>query len=224
MNLDLDTLIFDTRFKGLRTEVEKELYKNAIRKIVKIKLEEGTYYAKELQDVYTEAKTLTQQSVSEQYFFITICPYDYIELEKIQKAVTKFLKKKWMQKYLYVYEQREDDPDKPYNGIHLHFIVHRTGIAKSDVIREIYNTCKNIVGSKQSVDVKLLKTERDLYIKINYLLGAKSSKEKMLKQLVDRKFRQEKNLLSYYSIGEWDDIITKASIKDLSKSMEELSK
>lgn len=209
---ELDLLIFNQRFVGLRFENEKREYLRCHRIILKEQLEKGTYFAKELQDVYDKAKAITQAGEKNQYYFITICPYEDTSILSLIKVMDKVLKKKWITKYLYVYEQRQDQYDKPFFGIHTHIIVERTGIAKSDVIREVFNTAKSICGSKQSIDVKLLKTRRDLLVHINYILGTKSTSDKQKKQIIDKIFREKNNLKSHYLLGEWqEDII--ASLK-----------
>lgn len=207
MDAELDKLIFDNRFKGLLVEAEKDLFKMYSRKIIKMQLENGTYYSKELQDTFDRYKTLLEQvNKKDEYYFITICPYEDIEIRKFEKVVEKLLKKKWLQKYIYVYEQRQSDPTLPIFGIHLHMIVERDKIAKSDVIREVFSTCKSICGSKQSIDVKLINTQQELNVKLNYILGQKSTIEKQQRQIVDKLFREQYQIKSYYKEGEWGDI------------------
>jgi len=209
---ELDLLIFNQRFVGLSQEAERRLYlKYKTRNIIR-KLEQGTYFAQQLQDEYNEDKASRLTDEAQQYYFITICPYEDTPISVLTKIMDKVLKKKWITKYIYVYEQRQGQNDKPFTGIHTHIIVKRDGIAKSDVIREVYNTSKSICGSKQSIDVKLLKTRRDLLVHINYILGTKSTKDKQDKQLIDKIFREKNNLKSYYIAGEWQEDIT-ASLK-----------
>jgi hypothetical protein len=199
-------------FTEVEERVKKKIYNNCLRKVyskycmenIKEKLRNNEFSGTDLQKVYDEAQALRSEDSKDQYYFITICPYEDLELDKFLKVMEKVLKKKWFQRYIYVYEQRQHEIGKQYFGLHTHIIVQRDGIAKSDVIREIYNTCKTIVGSKQSIDVKLLKTQHDLDVKLNYILGKKATEEKQKKQVIDKKFREDNNLQPFYSLGEWD--------------------
>jgi hypothetical protein len=187
-----------------KLKIKKQLYKKYFSEVVKKHLSQGLYKGTELQDVYDEARSLRKTKSQDQYYFITICPYEDLELEKVIKVMENIIKKKWFTKYIYVYEQRQDQDDKPFFGIHIHMIVHRETIAKSDVIREIYNTCKNIVSSQQSIDVKLLNSQHDLDVRLNYILGQKSTPEKRAKQEIDKIFREQNGLQKFYSLGDWD--------------------
>lgn len=189
---------FNEIFTGLQSEVLKMMYKKYYSEIVRNSLKQRQYEGTKLQEVYDTVMVLRKEETVGQYYFITICPYEDIKIEEFQKVMEKVLKKKWMKSYLYVYEQRQSEKEKPFTGIHVHMLVKRIEIAKSDVIREVYNTCKNIVGSKQSIDVKLLKTQQDLDVRINYLLGKKSTEEKQLKQEIDKIFRCQYGLEQYY--------------------------
>ncbi len=200
-------------FTEVEERVKKKIYNNCLRKVyskycmenIKEKLRNNEFSGTDLQKVYDEAQALRSEDSKDQYYFITICPYEDLELDKFLKVMEKVLKKKWFQRYIYVYEQRQHEIGKQYFGIHTHIIVQRTGTTnKSEAIREIYNTCKNICGSKQSIDVKLLKTQHDLDVKLNYILGKKACPEKQKKQVIDVHFRQDYNLQKFYSLGEWD--------------------
>lgn len=189
---------FNELFIGLQSEVLRITYKKYFSEIVRKKLSLGEYQGTKLQEVYDTVMVQRKSDFSCQYYFITICPYDDVRLQDFLKVIEKVLKKKWMQSYVYVIEQRQSDENQPIHGIHCHMIVQRIDIAKSDVIREVYNTCKKVVGSKQSIDVKLLKTQQELDIRLKYILGKKSDEEKQLKQIVDKKFRCQNGLEPYY--------------------------
>lgn len=198
MNSDEELAKFNEQFIGLQSEVIKMQYKKYYSEIIGKKLARQEFAGTPLQEVYNEAMSLRRSDQEGQFYFITICPYPDTNIKDFIKVMDKVLKKKWIENYVYVYEQRQDDPDGIFYGIHTHMIVQRNGIAKSDVIREVYNTCKNIVGSKQSIDVKLIKTQHDLDVNINYILGQKSTEEKRKKQIVDKIFREKNSLQSYY--------------------------
>jgi len=195
---------FNLFFTGLRTECLKKIFTKYQSEIIKNELKAGKYAGTMLQEVYDNAMQLRRSEMKDQYWFITICPYEDIEFQEFQKVVDKVLTKKWMKRYIYVYEQRQSEIGKSFYGFHTHIIVQRDGIAKSDVIREVFNTCKNICGSKQSIDVKLLTTQHDLEVRLNYILGQKAPEDKRQKQTIDVDFRKAYNLQKYYFSGEWE--------------------
>lgn len=213
IEIEIENDIIKKQYDGIYLKVKKELYESYTRKIVKLKLEQGIFEDKELQARFNQYKELlsSQSQKDKEYYFITICPYPDLELFKLVNVMEKVLKKKWMKKYLYVYEQRQHESGKPYFGIHTHILVERDGIAKSDVIREVYNTCKGICGSKQSIDVKLISTLKDLQTRLNYLLGTKATELKQQRQQVDKEFRQANKLSSSYIVGEWDESVMEMS-------------
>jgi hypothetical protein len=199
----------------IKKEVIKSLNKKYISEIIKHELSAGTFWFKPLQENHDKAMEIRKQNAKNEYYFITICPYEDVEITDLIKVMDKIIKKKWFKQYIYVYEQRQTEKDKPFYGIHSHIIVKRDTIAKSDVIREVYNTAKNICGSKQSIDVNLLKTRDELDVRINYLLGDKSTEEKQQRQQIDKILRDNNKLKSYYISGEWDDIIPMTLQKSL---------
>lgn len=197
MTTDKKIQEFDKIFAGLRTEVLQAQYKKYYSEIVRNQLKNNLFADTQLQSVYNQAMALRRSEEADQFYFITICPYPDLELQSLIKVMDKVLKKKWLNDYVYVYEQRQDDDDKPIYGIHVHMIVRRETIAKSDVIREVYNTSKSIVGSKQSIDVKLL-NKLEMSVRLNYILGQKSSEEKQKRQIIDKVFREKNRIEPYY--------------------------
>ena len=188
-----------------KLKIKKQLYKKYFSEVVKKHLSQGLYKGTELQDVYDEAISLRKTKSQDQYYFITICPHQDIEIKQLQKCMEKVLKKKWITKYIYVYEQRQHENDQPFFGIHTHMIVQRNDHKKKcEVIREIFSSCESICGSKQSIDVKLINTPYDLDVNINYILGQKSTPEKRAKQEIDKIFREQNGLQKFYSLGDWD--------------------
>lgn len=198
MNTDNKIDEFNKIFLGIWTDALKLKYRKLCGEIIEKQLKDGRYEGTKLQEVYDQVTSLRKQEAENKYYFITICPYDDIELSKLVKVMDKMVKKRWFTSYVYVYEQRQSEEGKPYHGIHTHIIVDKGTVKKAEVIREVYNTCKDIVGSKQSVDVKILETEYDLSTRLNYILGSKADVEKQQKQVIDKIFREENNLQSFY--------------------------
>lgn len=198
MNTDNKINEFNEIFSGIWSDALRLKYRKLCGEIIEKQLKDRQYEGTKLQEVYDQVTSLRKQEAENKYYFITICPYDDIELSKLVKVMDKIVKKRWFTSYVYVYEQRQSEQGKPYHGIHTHIIVDKGSIKKSEAIREVYNTCKDIVGSKQSVDVKILETEYDLSTRLNYILGTKSTQEKQEKQNIDKIFREENNLQDFY--------------------------
>lgn len=225
MQEDLDLLQFQQRFAGLKVKAEQQLMIEFHKITARNLLKQGKYYSKELQQAYNDM-VASFPSETDKYFFITICPYPDVKLTDVKRAIEKITKKTWFKKYIYVIEQRQDQPDKPIEGIHIHIILRREASPlnrpKSDVIKELYSTTQNICGSKQSIDVKELKTQHDLDTRLQYILSIKSTKEKRNRQKIDTIFREQNKLSPYYIEGEWqEDIITIASTRDFTSFIEE---
>lgn len=204
MTTDINIQEFNHLFMGIWSDALKTKYKRLCSEIIENQLKQNKYAGTDLQNKYDQVMLIRKTEMVDKYWFITINPYPDIEYEVFKKHIDKVVKKKWMTKYIYVYEQRQSEENKPYHGIHFHMIVAKT-CAKSDVLREIYNTCKNIVGHKESIDVKPLDTQQDLSTRLNYILGIKSTEDKQKKQQIDKIFRQQYNIQSYYIKGDWDE-------------------
>lgn len=198
MNTDINIEEFNQKFAGIWCEALKVKYKKLCGEIIEKQLKDKMYAGTKLQEAYDVVVSCRKQEAQNKYYFITICPYDDIEISSLVKVMDKIIKKRWFTSYVYVYEQRQSEEDKPYHGIHTHIIVEKGTVKKSEVIREVYNTSKDIVGSKQSIDVKILETDNDLKTRINYIIGQKSTLEKQQKQKIDILFRQKNNLQNYY--------------------------
>lgn len=207
MSLDHKIDEFNKLFSGLWTDAIKSKYRSLCAEIIETQLSQNKYAGTDLQDKYDQVMHNRRVSSSNQYYFITICPYEDIQFKDFKKVVDKVVKKKWFTKYVYVYEQRQSEIDKPFYGIHSHIIVSKGTMKKSDVIREVYNTCKDVCGSKQSIDVKLLITEEDLDIRLRYILGTKATEDKQKKQEIDKIFRQQNSIEPHYKMGDWKDKI-----------------
>lgn len=141
-----------------------------------------------------------ENSENFKYIFITYNPPQEIELDFFKKTMERVVKKNWISRYDYVFEQRSEDPDK-YHGVHCHMLLeYRKDKSNSEVIREIANTVKKIVDTS---NVHLFNTkfiQYDEYLrKIKYITELKADNAKHKKQAVDIIFRETNNLLSLYT-------------------------
>lgn len=128
------------------------------------------------------------------YALITINPTADITQEVLTKCITKFVSRKLITSWFYVYEVRKED----FSGLHCHMIVYRNS-KPNDLKRGCQNTFKNICDVKNPsiLNIKYIDEENIINQKIPYLLGHKQDKKK---PGIDAtiKYRLENNLLDFY--------------------------
>lgn len=93
------------------------------------------------------------------YVFVTINPYPDADRLWFETDVQAVIRKKWVaDRYSYSFEE-----DKK-GRYHVHLILYRGKKVKSEIIREIYNTCKTHLGDPSCVDVETIKrNNKDVY-------------------------------------------------------------
>lgn len=134
------------------------------------------------------------------YIFITYNPPEGIELDLFKKVMERVVKKNWIARYDYVFEQRSENPDE-IKGLHCHMLLeYRKDKRNSEVIREIANTVKNIVDTSNYhlFNTKFIGYD-EFMRKQKYITEAKADIAKHAKQAVDIIFRERNNLLSVYT-------------------------
>lgn len=136
--------------------------------------------------------------------FITINPRDDVPFEEFKSCMEKISRKKWLKRFLYVFEQRGTTPDTAGFRPHGHLIVYRDGKKPSQVIREISNTVKHItnVEHDEIFNIRFV-NEDDENVKrvFNYVLGTKASEDKHEKQEMDIIWRTKIGIKKFYSKG-----------------------
>jgi len=136
--------------------------------------------------------------------FITINPRPDVPFDDFKSIMEKISRKKWLQRYLYVFEQRGDTPENAGLKPHAHLILYRDGKKPSQVIREISNSVKHItnVEHDEIFNVRFV-NEEDQSVKnvFNYVLGTKASVDKHAKQEIDILWREQIGIKKYYSKG-----------------------
>lgn len=107
------------------------------------------------------------------YLMITINPRHDVSLKDLKKQVEKYIKKKTITHYIYVYEVRKDE-----EGLHCHIIVKYVD-KPYNFKRGTKNTFKHLcdVNNPHILNFKFI-TEEHLQSKINYLLGDKKDTKK----------------------------------------------
>lgn len=151
-------------------------------------------YRKYLQDyVYNDA----------QFYFITVnFKDDKINVPDIPKLIELKLKKVYIDDWIYIIEQREEDKKKPYKGFHVHILFKTVKHKKySEVKKEMKNTFKPYVGNPQHVDVKKVYGDSTFGYtnRLNYCLGLSKRLDKQEKIAYDQIFRVEYGFQQYYT-------------------------
>lgn len=129
-------------------------------------------------------------------YAITINPSPDVSLETFQKVISRVIKKKWVHDYEYVYEQRGKTQEEMGQGIHCHMCLFLEKYKRRvEIERELYSTCKNIVGNPKHIVVKCI---TNLAGWEAYLLKDIADPDKAQKSQIDRLFRENNNLLEIY--------------------------
>lgn len=133
--------------------------------------DEGTGLKKQYLD-YTE-KAYLQNSTKSPFIFVTINPYATTEHVDFVRSVVKFVSKKTIDSYAYVFEIRES-PDK---GLHCHALV-KYNCKPFDFKRSTQSTFSKICDSKNPhvLNFKFINPE-DCLSKVDYMLGKKTEKK-----------------------------------------------
>ena len=202
----------DKEFRGM-TDLyiefsrEKQAVKKTImRNIIKMEYELGQYFKllKGYEEkISHELKEMKKRSDQKYFSFITINMDDSKTINRpgndptnqklffsifIKSYVDKALKKNWINKYMWVVEQRGIEPD--FKGIHIHILLDKKvkSKRKSEIIREFYSSFKEVVKDKEKIDVRQFPASEG-ESRINYIMGHKKD-EKMDKVEADKIFRK----------------------------------
>lgn len=139
---------------------------------------------------YAELKNGTVRS----HAFVTINWKPGTTPRDTVRILDNVFQKNWINKYLISYEQRGETVEDCGNGYHNHVILYNVDDkAKSQIQREIFNTCKSMVGSKLHIHVDKIPTSW-LKDKEDYINGIKWDSAKDAKIAIDKIFRKNYNL------------------------------
>lgn len=130
------------------------------------------------------------------YIFIVVNPRPEISLGVMRKYMNKCLKKCWIGKHMWQFEQRGDCEENRGIGVHMNALCEVTKIKKLCQMKfEIYNTFKNIVGNKLHVVVKGSHDPKNFW---NYMNGIKKGEKKMELVEQDEIWREALGLDRHY--------------------------
>lgn len=137
-------------------------------------------------------KQVLRNSTKPPYIFLTVSPRPDITLNVFKNCIEKFIMKKFIKEYAYVYEVR-DCQNGIYTGLHSH-ILCRYVCRPYDFLRASKTAFKNVCNVNHSdiLNVKYI-LEELLPDKISYMLGnKKKSKERGVE--LSRAYRQENDM------------------------------
>ncbi len=132
------------------------------------------------------------------FTFITISISDDSKLKKFVEKVAWFVKRKYVDKHFYSFEQRSKPDDKKEYGVHVHIIAsYRKMIVLNQFEKNVHTTF-----SAYATDAAIyMNFIMDEYIedKVNYLNGDKWSDHKQLLVTQDVVWRNKNSLQDYYT-------------------------
>lgn len=148
---------------------------------------------KELEDVTPDIK-------KSNIMFITLAPPENeISIDNFIRKTLEFCEFKYVKQYVFVIEQRfNGEPNEKYkklgDGAHIHILLDKGNHKPSDIKRDIK---RKFAGYEMMMDFSYRHT-RDIMKTQNYMIGDKKDKDKQLKQIQDRIFREKNNVKNYW--------------------------
>ena len=197
------------RKRRIDDECELAGYKQALKRV-----HFESYYASMMSGAFDEAiprlKTSRERlrearqgtTTVTPYMFITVNPKPDVEFKDLKKKVEKYVKRKFIKSYSYVYEQRGYEGRPPIgSGYHAHIMVSHTAFG-GDFRRNTQNTFESLVADAENwhyLRIESNKTEDDIKKRVKYMHGDKNvkadkDKTKPLKQAMDTEWRSIMNL------------------------------
>lgn len=193
-NTEIDC-VFTTKRKQKIAKIYEAFYENGL---IDKKLKKFTDQIEELQKMgRKEGKTLN--------YWITVNPPDETTLEDMLKHTNRFINRALIEEYMYVVEQRGAIEEEIGKGKHIHLyfkIKEETYEPPSKIIKYLKSTYKKLLNVEtKALWIQPLKQE---YVKdkVNYMIDKNidgEHEDKKEKQQMDKKFRENNNLLNYYT-------------------------
>lgn len=135
------------------------------------------------------------------FLFITINPKPSILLPEFMNICSKVVTKPWINKYMYVLEQRGDNDDDIGRGFHLHLLIDKGDYRFSHARREFVSSFRKVcdIQNYHTFNFAYCK-ESDINKRQNYMIGLKADPDKHKKQEYDKKWRKIYNIPDYYGV------------------------
>lgn len=212
---EIEELELQHRRQSLKTKAYREFYKKQYMEFLRLQMLCGKG-DKELIELFNQTNELRQElekkveTTCRPWMWITIRPSN-ISFREFKEVMNKMMSKKWIQTYLYVYEQTGMTEEEAGKGFHFHGLIYKGAKRQQQCINEVQNTCKLLFDfAHPAIDkffhirfipLKYLKT------KVRYILGHKEYSEqndKNIKQKIDRIFRERYGLEEYYKSDDFE--------------------
>lgn len=190
---------------GYEVYALEEQMKSLQKWIVKDKLEKQEYKDgnfKVVQELYNEKQR--RKELNKPFYFITLNPKQDCEFEPFKDAVGDISCWSWVDKCLWVFEQRGSTEEEMGKGFHAHVLISNYNIEKGKLKTQIRNKFKKFCLDIEScINIQQKKREW-LNDKLEYIMGKKLDEGKPEKQEIDTLWREKMNLKQFYSF----DILT----------------
>lgn len=144
---------------------------------------------------WIERKLRREYEQSREIFWITINPKPDVEFHTFHVLMRdRLMKRVFMKGAVYVFEQRAHDA--PYQGFHCHIMCDKR-MSPKQMHDRIYNTVKDIVGTRKHVDLRTYPyTYREE--KLDYMNGKKWDTDKEKSVIATRQWRKENDIEDFY--------------------------
>lgn len=165
-----------------------------------------TTIIKRIQETRDKISGAKENKKNYPYLWLTVNPGPDMKFIEFQKIVYKAFQKKWLDSYVYVYEQRGICREELGKGFHLHCIIQIPIDKKSSVcIKELANTFKKCCDTSNYhfFQTKLI-DEEEYHRKLKYILAEKDSTSQNMKaekQAMDVIWRDMSHIDKYYFLN-----------------------
>lgn len=149
--------------------------------------------------IFKDIEIINNKKDKTEFVFITVNPRPDVSLKIFMDTIQKAISKVWIERYIYVIEQRGENEEELGKGIHTHILLYKGKKKLSELHREMGNTFKKIVDTSNYAlfNISGCKDE-DIDKRKNYMLGIKNDENKHLKQKMDVIYRLRNNIETSY--------------------------
>ena len=182
---------------AIRREAFKRELLDKYRKHYREEIDTGNF--DELFPILKTIRDKDDDKFKSNFLFITVNPKPAILLPEFMNICSKVMTKPWINKYLYVLEQRGENDDDTGRGFHFHCLIDKGDYRFSHARREFVSSFRKICDTQNyhTFNFAYCK-EIDIKKRQNYMIGEKADPDKHLKQAYDKKWRKIYNIPDYY--------------------------
>lgn len=213
----------DPPFSKLNTEIEVVFTTKRKQKISKMyeAFYENGLIDKRLKEIGDKIENLQKSHRKEGKtlnYWITVNPPEETTLEEMLKHTNRFINRAIVEEYMYVVEQRGAIESEIGKGKHIHLyfkIKEETYEPPSKIIKYLKSSYKKLLNVEtKALWIQPLKQE---YVidKVNYMIDKNIDgqyEDKKEKQQMDKIFRENNNLLNYYTSIDAEKLLNMISV------------